>query len=137
MKNKKKGTIVRWVATTICVGAPLATTISQFPIWIAKSERATISGIFLVLAIICCIPFYRQIRDYFKSPSAWVVWTVLTVLFVAMQNIIDQMIIVGIVGIVSNLIGVGLYKLGDHLKEKPDESNKEESDNNESTDEPT
>lgn len=120
MKNKTKGQIVRWTATIVCVGAPLATTLSQFPIWIAKSSKATMSGVFLVLVFLCCIPFYRQIRDYFKSPAAWVLWTVFTLLCIALRNIIDQLLIVGAVGAVSNVIGAWLYKLGDWLMAKPD-----------------
>lgn len=125
MRNKTKGTIIRWSATALCVGAPLGTTLSQFPVWIATSDRATMSGLFLVLAFICCLPFANQIKAYLKSPAIWVVWSAFLVLFLALRNIIDQMVIVCLVGLISNIAGALLYKLGDHIKEKPD---KKESD---------
>ena len=76
MKNKTKGTCVRWGATALCVGAPLGATIAQFPVWVATSDKATMSGLFLVMAFICCLPFVNQLKAYFKSPAIWVVWTV-------------------------------------------------------------
>lgn len=120
MKNKTKGTCVRIGATALCVGAPLGTTIAQFPIWVATSDKATISGLFLVLAFICCLPFANQLKAYFKSPAIWVVWSVLLALFIALRNIIDQMVIVCFVGLISNSVGSMLYKLGDHIKTIPD-----------------
>lgn len=126
MKNRTKGTIVRGVATTVSVGAPLAATISQFPIWVNESSEATVSGCFLVLAFLCCIPFIRQIREYMKSPSAPVMWAVFLVMFIILKNIISQMVIVCAVGLFANLIGTGLFKLGDHIKELPDKEAEDE-----------
>lgn len=120
MKNKTKGTCVRITATVLCVGAPLGATIAQFPVWVATSDKATMSGLFLVMAFICCLPFVNQIKAYLKSPAIWVVWSVLLVLFIVLRNIINQMVIVCAVGLVSNGAGSLLYKLGDYLKEKPD-----------------
>ncbi len=131
MKNKTKGTCVRIGATALCVGAPLGTTIAQFPIWVATSDKATISGMFLVLAFICCLPFTNQLKAYFKSPAIWVVWSVLLALFIALRNIIDQMVIVCFVGLISNSVGSMLYKLGDYIKAKPD---KEDTANDNGTD---
>ena len=70
-----------------------------------------------------------------KSPSAPVVWAVFLILFVCLQKIIDQMVIVCGVGLVANLIGTGLYKFGDYIGKKPDKGNNgnadEETDNGE------
>lgn len=120
MKNRTKGTIVRGVATAVSVGAPLAATISQFPIWVNDGSEATVSGCFVILAFLCCIPFIRQIKAFMKSPSAPVIWGVMLVLFIVLRNIISQMVMVCAVGLLANLVGMGLYKLGDHIKEKPE-----------------
>lgn len=68
----------------------------------------------------CCLPFANQLKAYFKSPAIWVVWSVLLALFIALRNIIDQMVIVCFVGLISNSVGSMLYKLGDHIKTIPD-----------------
>lgn len=120
MKNKTKGTIIKWVSIVLCVATPLAATLSQFPVWIATSDRATISGIVVVLLFISCLPFLRVIKEKLKSPAAWLVWTILAVLTILLANIIFQMRFVCIVGAISNGIGALLFKWANHLIEKPD-----------------
>lgn len=120
MTNNTKGKIIRGSATVMCVAAPFAATLSQFPMWVEASDKATVSGVFLVCAFLSCIPFFKQIKEYFKSPASWVCWLVITILLVCLRNIIDQMLFVCIVGLAANLGGTGLYKLGDYIKAKPD-----------------
>ena len=102
------------------MAAPLAATMTQFPVWIEQSSEATMSGLFLTFALISCIPFLKQIKEYFKSPSVWVIWTILFVLLIALRNIINEMIIVCFVGTVANIVGVGIYKLGTIVEQKED-----------------
>lgn len=120
MKNKTKGNIIKWVSIILCVAAPLAATLSQFPVWIATSDRATISGIVFVLLFLSCLPFIRVIKEKLKSPAAWLVWTILAVLTILLANIIFQMRFVCIVGAVSNGIGALLFKWAEHISNKPD-----------------
>lgn len=122
MKNKTKATIIRVVSIVLCVGSPLAATLSQFPIWIATSDRATISGIVVVLLFLSCLPFIRVIKEKLKSPAAWLVWTILAVLTILLANIIFQMRFVCIVGAISNGIGALLFKWANHIAEKPDKN---------------
>ena len=85
MTNRTKGNILKAIAVTIDVSVPLAATLTQFPLWVEKSSEATMSGLFLIFAFISCLPFIKQIKAYFRSPSVWVVWTVLLVLFVCLR----------------------------------------------------
>ncbi|MBR2507200.1 MAG: hypothetical protein IKB70_09970 [Bacilli bacterium] len=120
MKNITKGKVLKASAVTLDVAAPLIATITQFPIWVDKSSAATVSGLFLVFAFLSAIPFMKQIKAYLKSPSAWSMWCIFLVLFVALRNIIDQMLVVCFVGLISNACGEGLYKLGEIVQAKPD-----------------
>lgn len=120
MRNKTKGKLIRYAAVALCVGAPLGATFSQFPVWIDRSSESTVSGLFILLACICCVPFWKQIRAYLKSPSIWGVWIVFTVLAIMIRNIIDEMVIVGVVGVASNVPGAMLYAFGKHLEGKPE-----------------
>ena len=52
MKNKTKGWLIRKAAIVLDVGAPLAATLLQFPVWVDKSAEASFSGLFIVLAFI-------------------------------------------------------------------------------------
>ena len=102
------------------VAAPLAATLSQFPVWVDKSSTATISGLFVVFALLSAIPLIRVIKQYLKSPAAWLIWTVITVFVIALRNIIDQMAIICLIGLVANLIGAGLHKIAEKVESKPD-----------------
>ena len=119
MANRTKGNILKAIAVTIDVSVPLAATLTQFPIWVEKSSEATMSGLFLIFAFLSCLPFIKQIKAYFRSPSVWVVWVVLLVLFVCLRNIIDEMVVVCFFGTVANVIGAGIYKLGNIIGNKP------------------
>lgn len=120
MRNTTKGNIIKGCAVCLDVAAPLAATFTQFPIWIEQSSEATMSGLFLVFAFLSSLPFLKQIKAYFKSPSVWVVWVVLFVLFICLRNIINEMIIVCFVGMLANIIGAGIYKIGKIVGDKPD-----------------
>lgn len=122
MKSATKGKIIKGVAVGIDVLGPLIATLAQFPMWVEKSAEATVSGLFLVFAFASAIPFLKQIKAFIKSPSVWILWCVLFVLFVALQNIIHEMVIVCFVGMVTNIIGAGVYKLGSIIGEREDAS---------------
>jgi hypothetical protein len=109
----------------IDVGVPLAVTLTQFPVWVHRNSESTISGLFLIFAFLCCIPFFRQIKEFVKNPSAPIVWLVLLVLFVLLRNIIDEMVWVCFFGTIANLIGTVIYKIGTAVAEKEEASEEE------------
>lgn len=121
VRNATKGKVIKGIALALDVGGPLVATLTQFPIWIDRSSGATMSGLFLVFAFLSALPFFRQIKEYFKSPSAPVVWSVLFAFFVCLRNIVDEMLVVALFGMIFNLIGAGVYKLGQYVGDKPDE----------------
>lgn len=120
MTNKTKGKIIKAGAVTVDVAVPLVATLTQFPVWIEKSSEATVSGLFLFLSIICCLPFLKQLKEYFKSPSVWIVWVIMLALLICLRNIIDQMVIVCFFGTLANVAGAGIYKLGCIVENKED-----------------
>lgn len=115
MKRTTKGKIFKISALVLDVGVPLAATVSQFPVWVDRSAGATVSGLFVLFALLSAIPFFKQIKAYFKSPSVWVMWCIILVALVALRAIIDEMIVICLIGAAANVIGAGLYKLGDHF----------------------
>lgn len=125
MRKATIGRIVKGEAVTLDVAAPLTATLTQFPVWVERSADATVSGMFVFLALLSVIPFLKQIREYFKSPDAWVVWCVIFVFFVVIQNIVQEMLIVSFVGLVANIVGKGVYKLGEFIGSRPDEEDED------------
>lgn len=112
MTRATQGKIVKGAAIALDVGAPLIATLTQFPVWVNKSSEATVSGLFLLLALVSVIPFFKQIKEYIKSPSVWVLWTVIFGMLIVLRSILDEMIIVCFVGMVANILGAGIYNVG-------------------------
>lgn len=126
MKNATKGKIIKGVAVAIDVAVPLIATLTQFPVWIEKSSEATVSGLFLVFAVLAVIPLFKQIKEFMKSPSVWILWCVLYVLLVVLQSIIAEMVKICFAGMIANIIGAGIYKLGAYIGSKEDTLSKRE-----------
>ena len=113
MSNALKRRMIKASALTIDILPPFIATLVQFPIWVEKGADATVSGMFLVLAFLSCLPFVKQIKAFIKSPSVPIMWLIVFVLLSALNNIIEQMVVVSFVGAISNMIGALVYKLGD------------------------
>ena len=121
MKNKTKGQIVQWVAVLgLDVGAPLIATCTQFPAWVERSAGSTVSGLFVVFALICAIPLFKKGGEILKSPSVTLLFGIIFALLLALRNIIDEMILICFVGCLSNLAGGALYRYGVSLAGKED-----------------
>jgi hypothetical protein len=116
MTKAALGKIVKGSAIGLDVGGPLIATLTQFPIWVEKSSEATVSGLFLLFALLSAIPLAKQIKEFIKSPSVWVLWIVLFAFFIMLRNIIDEMVIVCFVGMLSNIVGTGIYKVGNIIE---------------------
>ena len=126
MKNATKGKIIKGAAIAVDVAVPLVATLTQFPVWVEKSSEATVSGLFLVFAVLAAIPLFKQIKEFMKSPSVWILWCVLFVVFVVLQNIIGEMVKICFAGMIANIIGAGIYKLGAYIGSKEDPAPKKE-----------
>lgn len=103
---------------SLCVSIipPLAAVLMCFPVWLEQGSTKTVSGLCLLLICLCLIPFYRQIKEYFRSPSAVMIWLVICVAMTLIRNIMDQMLLVSYVALFSNALGSFIYNLskGEH-----------------------
>lgn len=118
MTNASKGRIIKAVALLFDILPPLIATIAQFPIWVETSAEATISGIVIVLSFISVIPLLKHIKSFLKSPSIPILWLIGFILLKVMQSIIDEIVVVCFVGLISNLIGAIIYKIGSAISKK-------------------
>ena len=121
MKNKTKGQIVQWIAVLgLDVGAPLIATFTQFPAWVERSAGSTVSGLFVLFALLSAIPLMKKGGEILKSPSVTLLFGIMFALLIALRNIIDEMIIICFVGCFSNMVGGVLYRYGVSLAGKED-----------------
>lgn len=118
MTNKTKGKAIKGGALALDVGVPLAVTLSYFPFWVEKSSEATVSGLAVVFVLLSLIPALKVIKKRLSSPSAWMVWSCLAVVLIAINAIIDQALVIAVFGAVSNSAGAVIYKVGDRVEKK-------------------
>lgn len=121
MSNVLKGRLLKALALIFDIVPPFVATLAQFPVWVETSAEATVSGLFIVLAFISCIPLLKHIKAFIKSPSIPILWLIIFILLSALNNIIDQMIVVCFVGLISNTIGTVIYKIGSAIAKREEE----------------
>ncbi len=120
MSNRAKGNVICALALFIDVGAPLVATTLHFPIWVERSAEATLSGLFLFLALISIVPLIKVIGRALRSPAAWMIWTLLFCVFAGLRVIINEMVVISLVGMIANIIGAVLHKIGALIAKKED-----------------
>lgn len=118
MTNKVKGKLIKGGALTLDVGVPLAVTFSYFPLWVEKSAETTVSGIAVVFALLSLIPALRVLKKRVASPAAWMVWSCLAVVLIAINTIIDQAVVIAVFGAAANGAGAVIYKVGDRIEKR-------------------
>lgn len=121
MTKRTKGTLIKYSALGLDVGAPLFVTFTQFPAMIERGSTSTVSGLFVIFALLSAIPIIKHFGKMFKTPSVPVVWVICFAGLLALRSIIDEMILICGAGAISNVIGAALYKYGDHLSEEKKE----------------
>ena len=119
MKSKKTPiSILFWaLGMLLSVGAPLTTTLSFFPAWVAQGGEVIISGFTLLIAIICALPFYRWIKNGLSSPSGITVWLVLFLIFFSLSRVADEMTVISFIGFLGNLLGGIAFRISKKIKE--------------------
>lgn len=115
MTNKTKGIIIRWIAIMIDIIPPVIATLTQFKVWVTKSDKAVVSGLAIIMLALSCIPFMRQIKEFLKSPSNWVMWIAVFVMFIILDGIVSEMKAVALVGMIANIVGAAIYKFGTQI----------------------
>lgn len=107
MKRK----LLKATAIGIDVGAPFIATLTQFPLWVERSAGATVSGLALLFVILSIIPLFKYFKRFLQSPSAPIMWGIVLMVLLSLQSILSEMIVISFVGVVSNCIGWGLFKI--------------------------
>jgi chromate transport protein ChrA len=107
-----KRLIFTLIGLVISVLPVVIATVSYFPLWCARGGQTILSAFALILIIIAAVPLFRLLRTAFKSPASYTVWLVLFIIFFALSKIADEMVVISLIGFVSNLIGAIFFRLG-------------------------
>ena len=124
MTKHKQGVILYYVGIAVSVIAPLITALTQFPVWTEKVPKTQLGGMFIFTALLSCIPLLKHIKMQLKAPSAVTVWAIIFLICLSMNKIIEQLNIIALVGLISNVIGAILCSVGNKLRRPPMHNNK-------------
>ena len=116
MKKATKGTIIYYTGLVISILAPLVAAATQFPVWTENVDSGQIGGMFVFVALLCMIPLFNHLKIALKSPSSCLLWTTIFECTWALSKIIQQLIIVSLVGMVANYVGALLCGIGNYLR---------------------
>ncbi len=118
MKTSHKVFILHVFGLLLCVVPPVIATLEYFPLWFSRSETA-VSAISAILIALCCLPFIKQIKAYFRgTPASWVVWLVIYVLVAVFNKLAQGVETVAFIGALSNLLGGCIFRIERHIRHK-------------------
>lgn len=116
MRPTLKAFTLRIVGLAVCIIPPVVTTLEYFPLWFSQTETA-VSALSAILIALCCLPFFKQIKAYFRNtPASWVVWLVIYILVAVFNKLADGMETVAFIGVLSNLAGGGIFHIEKRIK---------------------
>ena len=126
MTNKSKGLIMYYTGLVLSILAPFIATLTQFPVWTEQVDPKQVSAMFIVMAVVCAVPLLNHFKQALKSPSAIAVWVFLFIVTWGMKQIVNQIMIIALVGLIANIIGAILCGVGNKVKEMPDPIDEDE-----------
>ena len=90
---------------------PLFATLGYFPLWRDMGGGAILSGITVLLLLLCLAPFFRFIKERLGTPSAPVIWLTVFITFFVLAEIAEEIKVIALIGFVGNLIGALFFRL--------------------------
>ena len=115
-----------YTGLVLSILAPFIATLTQFPVWTQNADPKQVSAMFIVMAVICAVPLMNHFKQALKSPSAIAVWVFLFLVTWGLSQIIKQVMIISLVGMIANIIGAVLCGIGNKLKKIKHEDEEEE-----------
>ena len=110
MKRVILGWSLRVLALALCIVPALIAVIDQFPLMV-DTPNGKVSVISAVLIILAIYPVKRFLGKYLKTPSVWMVWAIILVIFSSLGSIAEQIAAVALVATPTSALGSVLYNV--------------------------
>lgn len=118
----KAGWIFHLAGIVLCVLPTLIAAFFSFPKIVSTKTETTLSGCFLTCLIIAIYPLFKLLVTKLKSPSAavvtWIAFAVLSLISKMNMDTINALKWVFFVAAIGNTVGLLLFKISAHMKEK-------------------
>ena len=118
MKPILKAFVLRIIGLAVCIIPPVITTLQYFPLWFSETETA-VSALSAMLLTLCCLPFLKQIKAYFKNtPSSWGIFLAIWIISMSLNKLMDGIETIAFIGTLSNLVGGCIFRIEKHMWNK-------------------
>ena len=111
MKNKTKYRVLRGISLALSVGLPAGAALACFPLSGGEPAAVKASGLCVLLLALAAVPAMRVLGLHIKTPSAWMLWTLIFIVSAALSAVIDRLVVVSFFGAVGNAAGAALWKM--------------------------
>ena len=103
VKRKTAAKLIYAIGMVGAVGAPAVSFLFKFPILKENNYDQAVSWFAIMMLALCCIPFFKKIREYFKSPDSSVMWGCIFLIFALIEPIVASIKLVAFCGLLGNL----------------------------------
>ena len=100
----------------LCVLPPAVCTLTYFPLWKYNAEKSLAGGA-LILLLLSAYPLFKLIKKWLASPSGYLLWLVIFVIFFLLSKIADEMTVISFFGFLGNLFGALVFKFSERSKD--------------------
>ena len=117
MKKQRNALLLKISGLCVCIIPPAIATIDLFPLFVESGEKQ-VSAIGALLLIVCAVPFWKQVKHFLSSPSAWKVWTVVLILSAVCRAVMDELFVISTIGLISGLVGAVIFAIEKSYRRK-------------------
>ena len=100
-----RATVLRIFGLALCVLPPVAAILAYFPLWQSESPLKLLSGATVLLLALAARPLIRLVGERLRTAATWGVWLLTFLLFLALEEIAGEMVVISFVGLVGNIVG--------------------------------
>ena len=95
----------------LCILPPAVCTALYFPMWQSVGGGRAFSGVCAFFTIISALPLYKILKELFRSPASYVLWTLIFLFCFLFSRIAEEATVISFVGAVSNLLGAIIFRI--------------------------
>lgn len=106
---------LRILGFLFCVLPPALVVLDQYPL---MTTSARLSGLAVILLVLCAVPLWRHLKELLKSPSAWLMWGIVLLFCLVVKAVLEELTLVAMIAFPSSVIGAVLFYLAKKVEAK-------------------
>lgn len=124
-KRRLAARIVYVIGMLAAILPPAIAFLERFPVLKEKNYDAVVSWFAVLMLFVCTVPFWRKLKEMLKSPDATFLWLAIFIIFAAIRNIVDGMIVVAFCGLCGNLAARLMFTVSRVIEAREHKEDKE------------